>query len=161
MKQPLFIVCLLPLGFTISHPSDRGIRRKEFSKLKLLKTYLRSQIKQKRQNSLAIMSIESEISRDLNLDKILNDIANARATKNKFLLQMRFLYRRLDSLKHGCGAKTEISGSSSGCRHLKFLARTSTPTTKWFAPLKTIVLFVQLYYYASVDEVSRNDIFDG
>ena len=44
-------------------------------------------------NSLAIMSIASEISRGLNLEKILKDMADAK-TKNKFLLGNAFLDRR-------------------------------------------------------------------
>ncbi|GBL65942.1 hypothetical protein AVEN_144299-1 [Araneus ventricosus] len=55
-----------------------------FSKLKLIKTYLRSSIQQERLNSLAIMSIESEISRSLDLDKILKDFAEKKATKIAF-----------------------------------------------------------------------------
>jgi len=61
------LICLLPSGFTIDHPSDLGILRKEFSKLKLIKTYLRSSIQQERLNVLAIMSIESEISMRIEL----------------------------------------------------------------------------------------------
>jgi len=41
-------------------------------------------------------------------------------------------------------------------RRLKYLARALV-----CGKLKTIVLFVQLYYYTSIDEVSLNDIFDG
>jgi len=74
-----------------------------------------------------------------------------------------------NSLKQRFPAGTQISGS--GSRHLKFLAPVPTPTSKNFwlrlqtvlvsYKLKNIVLFVQLYYYASIDEVSRNDAFDG
>jgi len=49
--------------------------------LKLIKTYLRSSIQQKRLNSLTIMSTESKISRGLNLDKVLKVTANATARK--------------------------------------------------------------------------------
>jgi len=57
---------------TLHHNS---IPRKELSKLKLklkvIKAYVRSLIQQYSLQSLAIMSIESEINRGLNLDKIL------------------------------------------------------------------------------------------
>ena len=56
MRQTLSLVCLLPPGLTIDHPSDSDIRSKEFSNLKLIKTYLRSSIQQERLNNLAIMS---------------------------------------------------------------------------------------------------------
>jgi len=79
-----FVICLLLSGFTTDHPSGRGIPRKELSKLKLIKNYLRSLIQQYRLNSLAIMSIESEISRSLNLGKVLKNIANAKIRKIRF-----------------------------------------------------------------------------
>jgi len=68
----------------MDHPTDRGIPRKALSTLKLIKTYLRSLIQQYRLNSLEILSIESEISRGLNLDKILREIANAKIRKISF-----------------------------------------------------------------------------
>jgi len=74
----------LPSRFIIDYPSDRGIRRKEFSKLKLIKTYLRSSIQREHLNSLTILSSESEISRGLNLDKVLKDIANAKIQQISF-----------------------------------------------------------------------------
>jgi len=74
----------LPSRFTIDYPSDRGIRRKEFSKLKLIKIYLRSSVQRERLNILTIVSIESEISRGLNLDKVLKDITDAKTRKISF-----------------------------------------------------------------------------
>jgi len=68
----------------MDHPTDRGIPRKALSKLKLIKTYLRSLIQQYRLNSLEILSTELEISRGLNLDKILKEIANAKIRKISF-----------------------------------------------------------------------------
>jgi len=45
---------------------------------------LRSSIQHERLDSLAIISIESEISRGVNTDKILEDFANALARKKSF-----------------------------------------------------------------------------
>jgi len=42
---------------------DRDIRKKEFTNLKVVKAYLRSSIQQEHLNSLAIMSIESDVRR--------------------------------------------------------------------------------------------------
>jgi len=50
---------------------------------------LRSSIQQEHLNGLAIMSIVSEISTGSNLDKLLNDIANARARKISLSYQMQ------------------------------------------------------------------------
>jgi len=41
MRQVLSLIFMLPSKFTIKNPSDRGIRRKEFCKLKQIKTDLR------------------------------------------------------------------------------------------------------------------------
>jgi len=84
MWQPLFLICVLPSEFTVDHASGRSIRRKTFSKLKLIKTYFRSSIQQKRLNSLTITSIESKSSRGLNLDKVLKGTADAKARKIRF-----------------------------------------------------------------------------
>ena len=48
-------------------------------------------------------------------------------------------------LNKACGAGTQISGSTSGSRHQKFLAQASAP--EWFDPLKIIVV---LYLYNSL-----------
>jgi len=63
MRQTLSLIFLLPSRFTIDYPSGHGIRRKEFSKLKLIKTYLRSSNQRESLNSLTIVSIDSEISK--------------------------------------------------------------------------------------------------
>ena len=52
--------------------------------LRLIKTYLRSSIQQERLNSLKIMSIESKISRGLNMDKILKHFVDVEARKISF-----------------------------------------------------------------------------
>ena len=52
--------------------------------LRPIKTYLRSSIQQQRLNSVKIMSIESKISRGLNMDKILKHIVDAEARKISF-----------------------------------------------------------------------------
>jgi len=84
MRQTLSLIFLLPSRFTIDYPSDRGIRRKEFSKLKLIKASLRSAIQRESLKSLTIVSIESEISGGGNLDKVLKDTANAETRKISF-----------------------------------------------------------------------------
>ncbi|XP_032895465.1 uncharacterized protein LOC116985118 [Amblyraja radiata] len=50
-----------------------------FSKLKLIKTYLRSTISQERLNNLAMISIENDIAKTIVLENILRDFANKKA----------------------------------------------------------------------------------
>ena len=57
---------------------------RSFSKLKLIKTYLRSTIAQERLDSLAIISIENEAARALDLAELVDQFAAAKARKRKF-----------------------------------------------------------------------------
>lgn len=56
---------------------------RSFSKLKLIKTYLRSTMSQERLNGLAILSIESEILEKLNLEDFIDDFASQNARRSK------------------------------------------------------------------------------
>jgi hypothetical protein len=58
---------------------------RSFSKLKLLKNYLRSTMSQERLNGLAICSIEKKILKSIELDTILNDFASRNAYRSIFL----------------------------------------------------------------------------
>ena len=55
---------------------------RSFSKLKLLKSYLRSTMSQGRLNSLALISIENDFLKNLDYERIINDFAakNVRRT---------------------------------------------------------------------------------
>lgn len=57
---------------------------RSFSKLKLIKTYLRSTIAQDRLDALAVLSIEREEAQHLDIEKIIDEFANKRARLNKF-----------------------------------------------------------------------------
>lgn len=54
---------------------------RSFSKLKLIKNYLRSTMSQARLNSLAIISIENEHAQNVNFDHVINKFADAKARK--------------------------------------------------------------------------------
>ncbi|XP_074266667.1 uncharacterized protein LOC141589946 [Silene latifolia] len=58
---------------------------RSFSKLKLIKTYLRSSMSQERLNGLAILSIEKELLKDIDVDVIINDFASQNAHRTRFL----------------------------------------------------------------------------
>ena len=55
-----------------------------FSKLKLIKSYLRSTMVQERLNSLAILSIESELARSLDFKDLICDFATKKARRLDF-----------------------------------------------------------------------------
>lgn len=52
-----------------------------FGKLKLVKNYLRSTMSQKKLCSLAMISIESQLSRKLDFKDIINDFASQKARR--------------------------------------------------------------------------------
>lgn len=55
---------------------------RSFSKLKIIKNYLRNSTKQDRQNGLAIISIEKEIANSLEYDDIVEDFAPGRRRRS-------------------------------------------------------------------------------
>ncbi|XP_052621592.1 uncharacterized protein LOC111891056 [Lactuca sativa] len=58
---------------------------RNFSKLKLLKNYLRSSMSQERLNGLAMLCIEKDLLDNIELDSIIDDFASKKARKCKFL----------------------------------------------------------------------------
>jgi hypothetical protein len=58
---------------------------RSFSKLKLIKTYLRSSMSQERLNGLATLSIEKDMLADVDVDVLINDFASQNARRNHFL----------------------------------------------------------------------------
>ncbi len=57
---------------------------RSFSKLKMIKNYLRSTMGQERLSSLAILSIENEVANSVNFESIINKFASAKARKVTF-----------------------------------------------------------------------------
>ena len=58
---------------------------RSFSRIKLIKNYLRSTIHEDRFNNLAILAIERDLCRKENFDDILDDFATRKARKVKLL----------------------------------------------------------------------------
>ena len=57
---------------------------RSFSKLKLIKSYLRSSMSQDRMNSLAILSIENYIAKNINIESAMKRSADLKARKKCF-----------------------------------------------------------------------------
>ncbi|XP_076037808.1 uncharacterized protein LOC143023173 [Oratosquilla oratoria] len=57
--------------------------KRSFSKLKLIKTYLRSSMGQERLSGLAIISINHEVGKDVLYEDIIDDFANKKARKQR------------------------------------------------------------------------------
>ena len=57
---------------------------RSFSKLKLIKNYLRSTMSQSRLTSLAIISVENETAKHENFDELIKRFAEVKARKKAF-----------------------------------------------------------------------------
>ena len=57
---------------------------RSFSKLKLIKNYLRTTMTQNRLVNLSILSIEKEIAADIDLTSVVREFAEAKARRDKF-----------------------------------------------------------------------------
>ena len=69
----------------LTTPITVASAERSFSKLKLLKNYLRSSMSQERLNGLSILCIEKEILESLNFELIINDFASTKARKKRFM----------------------------------------------------------------------------
>jgi len=76
-------VCTTFLLF-LTLPVTVASAERSFSKLKLIKTYLRSTMGQERLSGLAILSIENVRARKLDLQRIVNDFAELKARRMPF-----------------------------------------------------------------------------
>ncbi|KAL4101295.1 hypothetical protein QTP88_021315 [Uroleucon formosanum] len=72
------------LMIMLTIPITSASAERSFSKLKLIKTYLRSTMSQERIFSLALLAIEKEESKNLNYDKVIEDFAAKKYRKIKF-----------------------------------------------------------------------------
>ena len=54
---------------------------RSFSKLKIIKNYLRSTMGQARLSSLALLSIENDLMREMTFEDVISDFANAKSRK--------------------------------------------------------------------------------
>ncbi|XP_060861822.1 uncharacterized protein LOC132938833 [Metopolophium dirhodum] len=75
----------IALRIMLTIPLTSAGAERTFSKLKLIKTYLRSTMSQQRLTGLATISIEKELSEQLNYEDIINDFASKKARKIKEL----------------------------------------------------------------------------
>jgi len=64
--------------------ASAGVER-AFSKLKIIKNYLRSTISQDRLSGLATLSIENELAETLDYDQLIDQFALQKARKKKFI----------------------------------------------------------------------------
>ena len=72
------------IALFLSLPVTVATAERSFSKLKIIKNYLRSTMAQERLNALAVISIEVEEARKLEIDKMIDIFAEKRARSRRF-----------------------------------------------------------------------------
>lgn len=72
----------------LTAPQSVCIAERSFSSLKLLKTYFRSTVKQKKANDLAILYIHRDVANEIDMDVVVDEfISRATIRKNTFALK--------------------------------------------------------------------------
>ncbi|XP_068115082.1 zinc finger MYM-type protein 1-like [Hyperolius riggenbachi] len=74
----------LALRIAVTTPITVASAERSFSKLKLIKNYLRSTMSQERLNGLAMMSINRDVSGNISFDDVINDFAARKSRRVKF-----------------------------------------------------------------------------
>ncbi|XP_060846275.1 uncharacterized protein LOC132925937 [Rhopalosiphum padi] len=72
------------LRIMLTIPITSASAERSFSKLKLIKNYLRSTMSQIRLTGLSTISIEKDIAKTINYDTLINDFANEKSRKKSF-----------------------------------------------------------------------------
>lgn len=75
----------IALRIMLTLPVSVATGERSFSKLKIIKNYLRSSMSQERLVGLAMMSIEFSVLEKINIDKIVSEFANRKSRKVHFL----------------------------------------------------------------------------
>jgi hypothetical protein len=77
----VFPTISVALRVLLTIPITVASEERSFSRLKLIKTYLRASMKQDRLNGLALMSIENSVAKELNYSILIAKLAAVKARR--------------------------------------------------------------------------------
>lgn len=77
--------CETALRIFLTLPVSVASNERSFSKMKIVKNYLRSTMGQERLNALALISIGREVADDIDFDEVINDFASQKCRKIKIV----------------------------------------------------------------------------
>ncbi|XP_065678269.1 zinc finger MYM-type protein 1-like [Hydra vulgaris] len=89
--QELYSNTWIVLRILLTIPVTVASGERSFSKLKLIKTYLRNTMLQDRLNSLSMLSIEQDIAENLDFSSLIRDFADKKARKKTKQVSSTFL----------------------------------------------------------------------
>ena len=75
---------LIAYRILLTIPVTVATAERSFSKLKLIKSYLRSTMSQERLNGLALLSIEKDMVKKLDYPSLISDFATKKARRSYF-----------------------------------------------------------------------------
>ncbi|KAL6530818.1 hypothetical protein OROGR_014678 [Orobanche gracilis] len=83
-KMDMFPNILVAYRVLLTIPITVASAERSFSKLKLIKSYLRTSMSQDRLNGLALLSIEKNMLKNINVENIIDDFASKNARRGHF-----------------------------------------------------------------------------
>ena len=83
-KTEMFPHVLIAYRILLTAPVTVASAERSFSKLKLLKSYLRSTMSQERLNGLALLSTKSKFLADIKYDKVIDIFASKNTQRHRF-----------------------------------------------------------------------------
>jgi uncharacterized protein YeeX (DUF496 family) len=83
-KMDMFPNVMIAYRILLTVPVTVASAERSFSKLKLLKSYLRTTMTQDRLNGLAILSIERDMLGNIDYEQIIDDFSSKNARRNHF-----------------------------------------------------------------------------
>ncbi|XP_060881095.1 uncharacterized protein LOC132952716 [Metopolophium dirhodum] len=83
--QEIYPNVYITVRIMLTIPVSTASAERSFSKLKIIKNYLRNTMTQERLSALAVLSIETKIANNLNYEDILKTFSEAKSRKVHFL----------------------------------------------------------------------------
>lgn len=90
--QEIYPNCFIALRIMLTITVSTASAERSFSKLKLVKNYLRNAMGQERLSGLAVLSIEAEIAANLNYEEVLKTFSAMKSRKVNFFLRKKHQY---------------------------------------------------------------------
>ncbi|XP_004211002.2 zinc finger MYM-type protein 1-like [Hydra vulgaris] len=79
--QDLYPNCFIVLRIILTIPVSVASAERSFSRLKLINSYLRSTMGQERLSALAVLSVENDVSNELDYSTLINEFSNQKCRK--------------------------------------------------------------------------------
>ena len=83
--QDIYPNAYVAIGIMLTMPVSTASAERSFSKLKIIKNYLRNSMKQERLSAIGILSFEAKLAQKIDYKSLLTDFSKAKSRKALFL----------------------------------------------------------------------------